>query len=336
MTRAPLPRGERVHLRHPSSADRDAFLAAVARSRRLHGPWVRAPDTPEAFDGYVRRARRADQACFLIRRNEDEELVGVANLSELVAGAFRSSFLGYYAFTPHARKGYLRDGIGLVVDHGFQQLGLHRIQASVRPENAASTELLRACGFRLEGAAPRYLHLDGDWRDHQVWVRLADGAPEEEVLASSGAVTLHRVTSANWREVIAVQARRDQRRFVTDVTRYLALCRYGGTWSPLAIRAEGVTVGFVMWGRDPDDGSYWIGGFVIDRRRQHRGYGRAALEALISLLSAKPGCRQIALSYEPDNDVAIALYASMGFVHRGEIEDDELVARLDLRGRRRT
>ena len=34
--------------------------------------------------------------------------------------------------------------------------------------------------------------------------------------------------------------------------------------------------------------------------------------------------------------MAIALYASMGFVHHGEIEDDELVARLDLRGRRRT
>ena len=336
MTRVALPRGDRIHIRHPMPEDRDAFVAAARRSRRLHGPWVSAPDTPDAFDAYVRRARRVNQACFLLRRNDDDAIVGVANLSEIVPGGFRSAFLGYYAFTPHARKGYLREGLDLVVEHGFRALGLHRVQASVRPENPASTELLRACGFRLEGAAPRYLHLDGDWRDHQVWVRLADGDPETEIVAAAPPVTLHRVTSANWRDVADVRARRDQGRFVADVTRYLALCRYGGVWSPLEIRAHGRTVGFVMWGRDPADGSYWIGGFVIDRRQQRKGYGRAAIGALITFLAAKPGARQIALSYEPENGVAAALYASTGFVHDGEMEGEEAVARLDLRGRRRT
>ena len=120
-------------------------------------------------------------------------------------------------------------------------------------------------------------------------MRLADGDPETEIVAAAPPVTLHRVTSANWRDVADVRARRDQGRFVADVTRYLALCRYGGVWSPLEIRAHGRTVGFVMWGRDPADGSYWIGGFVIDRRQQRKGYGRATLEALDHLPRGEAG-----------------------------------------------
>jgi diamine N-acetyltransferase len=197
-------------------------------------------------------------------------------------------------------------------------------------------ELLRACGFRLEGDAPSYLHIDGAWRDHRPWVLLADGAPEDEVLAASGPVTLHRVTSGNWRDVAAVRARRDQARWVGDVTRYLTLCRYGGAWSPLAIRAGDATVGSAMWGRDPDDGSYWIGGFIIDRRQQRKGYGRAALDALVAFLGAMPGCRQIALTYRPDNGVAARLYAAAGFVATGEMEGEEAVARLEVRRRRRS
>jgi ribosomal-protein-alanine N-acetyltransferase len=332
----PLPRGERVRLRRPRGTDRDAFLEAARRSRRLHGPWVNPPRTPDAFEAYVRRARGPRQAGFLIVRNDDDAIVGVANLSEIVRGAFHSAFLGYYAFTPHARKGYLREGIGLVAAHAFGPMGLHRINANVRPENAGSTALLRACGFRLEGASPRYLDLDGAWRDHRAWVLLADGPPEDEVLARAGEVTLHRVTSENWREVREVRARRDQGRWVGPVERYLAICTYGGVWSPLAIRAGDATVGFAMWGRDPDDGSYWIGGFQIDRGRQRRGYGRDALAALIAYLRTMPGCRQVALSFEPDNAVARALYASAGFVETGEVVHDELVARLDLRPKRRT
>ena len=133
MTRVALPRGDRIHIRHPMPEDREAFVAAARRSRRLHGPWVSAPDTPEAFDAYVRRSRRTNQACFLLRRNDDDAIVGVANLSEIVPGGLRSAFLGYYVFTPHARKGYLREGLDLVVEHGFRALGLHRVQASVRP-----------------------------------------------------------------------------------------------------------------------------------------------------------------------------------------------------------
>jgi ribosomal-protein-alanine N-acetyltransferase len=335
MSRA-IATGARVALHRPTARDADDLIAAARRSRRLHGPWVQAPDTPEAVAAYLRRIRPATHEGFLVRRTSDDALVGVINLSEIVRGAFSSAYLGYHAFTPHARRGYLREGVGLVTVHAFGTMGLHRLNANVRPENVASVALLRNAGFRVEGSAPRYLHLDGAWRDHRPWVLLADGQPEDEVLARAGTVTLHRVTSANWREVAAVRARRDQGRWIGPVERYLVRCAYGGDWSPLAIRAGGTVVGFAMWGRDPEDGSYWIGGFQVDKKQQRRGYGRDALAALIAYLRSMPGCRQVALTFEPDNAVARALYLRAGFVETGEIEDDEVVARLDVRPRRRT
>jgi ribosomal-protein-alanine N-acetyltransferase len=315
------------------AGDRDAFLAAVRRSRRLHRPWVFPPDTPEAYARYV--ARDPSRRTIGVFRNEDLALTGVLGLSQIFHGSFRSAYLGYYAFTPHAARGYLREGLELLRVHAFGELELHRLQANVQPANARSIQLLRASGFRIEGSSPRYLHIDGAWRDHEAWVLLADDAAVDPV-AARGPVILEGIGSHNWREVVAVRARRDQRRWVADVTRYLASCRYEGDWVPLAIRAEDRVVGFLMWAHDPGDpGSYWLGGITVDRAQQRRGYGRAAIEAAIDLLSAMPGCREVALSYRPDNVVAAGLYRSLGFAETGEVEDDEVVARRPVQPRPR-
>jgi len=268
-----------------------------------------------------------------VSRNDDDALVCVVNLSEIVRGAFQCGYLGYYAFTPYARKGYLREGLDLAVRHAFDDVGLHRVQANVRPENVASSQLLRSLGFRLESHSPRYLFLDGAWRDHLGFVRLNEPGPP--VVGTHGSVSLHEADSTNFRDLWTIRALRAQSRWVSELPRYVALCRMGGEWQPLAIHADGRTVGFAMWARDPADGSYWIGGFVIDRREQGKGYGRDALAALIDVLRGKPGCREVALSYAPDNDVARRLYASAGFVETGEREDDEVVARRAVSGRRR-
>jgi ribosomal-protein-alanine N-acetyltransferase len=327
MTRA-LARGELAFLRHPAAEDAEAFVAAARRSRRLHRPWVQAPDTPEAFDGYLRRSRRADQECFLICRTEDNDLAGVVNVSAIVRGAFQSAYLGYYAFSPHARRGYLRDGLELAVRYAFRELDLHRLEANVRPENVASVQLIRSLGFEPRSRSPRYLFLDGDWRDHVGYVRLREPGPP--VLGSSGAVTLHDVHADDQRILLDLRVAHDQRAFVGDVARYLAVCLLGMKWQPIAIRGEGELVGFVMWARSPEDGGYWLGGFLIDERYQRRGYGRSALVALIDALRAKPGCREIVLTYLPANDVARRLYASLGFRETGETIEDEVVAKLGV------
>lgn len=138
------------------------------------------------------------------------------------------------------------------------------------------------------------------------------------------------VTAANWRDVADLEVADAQRAFVAPVSRYLCLCHYGGVWNPLAVAAGGEVVGFVMWAVDPDDQSGWIGGLVIGREHQRRGYGRAAVLALLERLRREQGCSTAALSYAPDNAAARDLYASVGFAETGEREDDELVARLPL------
>lgn len=141
-------------------------------------------------------------------------------------------------------------------------------------------------------------------------------------------VELRDVTAANWRACADLEVTADQSEFVTPVTRYLCLCHYGGVWNPLAVYAGGEWVGFVMWAVDADDASGWIGGLIVDRRRQRRGYGRAAVEALCARLRDEQGCRSFALSYAPGNVAARCLYASLGFTETDEREGDEVVARL--------
>jgi diamine N-acetyltransferase len=84
-----------------------------------------------------------------------------------------------------------------------------------------------------------------------------------------------------------------------------------------------------MWGIDPQDESFWIGGLVIDRRHQRRGYGRAVVAHLLERATAN-GHREAALSYDPQNTLAQSLYASMGFAETGELVDGETVARRQL------
>jgi diamine N-acetyltransferase len=140
-------------------------------------------------------------------------------------------------------------------------------------------------------------------------------------------IELRDVTAGNWRAVAGVEPADDQLALVAPVTRYLCLCHYGGVWRPLAVCSGDETVGFVMWAIDPDDRSGWIGGLVIDRRRQREGLGRATVLALVARLAAD-GCDSVALSYAPRNAAARALYLSLGFEETGEMEDDEVVARL--------
>jgi diamine N-acetyltransferase len=138
---------------------------------------------------------------------------------------------------------------------------------------------------------------------------------------------LRDVTSDNWRDVIRIEPREDQRRFVASVAYYLNLCHYGEDWRPLAIYRDDELVGFAMWAFDTEEESHWIGGLIIGAEHQGKGYGRAAMEVLLDHLAAQPGYREAALSCDPENTVARRLYASLGFVETGERVDDELVAR---------
>jgi ribosomal-protein-alanine N-acetyltransferase len=166
------PLRPRPTLRRLTPGDRRSFLQAVARSRALHHPWAYPPDTPDAFDAYIEidRARHA----LAVVVDHEEPLVGVYALSQIHHGSFRNAYLGYYAFVPHAGKGYMREAMTLVFRYVFGELRLHRLQANVQPGNERSLELLRATGWREEGYARRYLKIGGRWRDHVLFAILAE------------------------------------------------------------------------------------------------------------------------------------------------------------------
>ncbi|MEO7980491.1 MAG: GNAT family N-acetyltransferase [Sporichthyaceae bacterium] len=126
--------------------------------------------------------------------------------------------------------------------------------------------------------------------------------------------------------VLEVRPRPGQEAWVRPVAWYVAKAAYdGGVWQPLALLSEGQVVGFAQTAFDPGDGSWAIGGVVVDAEQQGRGIGRAAIEGLIDRLRADPRCRLVALAVAEDNTAARELYRSLGFVPTGDRDDDELV-----------
>jgi ribosomal-protein-alanine N-acetyltransferase len=158
-----------VSLRPIDYSDRDEFLSMVRDSRELHRPWAYPPERADQFDELVARSRRDDVVTLLACRADGGAIVGVFTISQIVRGAFQSAFLGYYGNARHARRGYMRASMQLVLDHAFGTLRLHRLEANIQPGNGPSIALARGGGFRLEGFSPRYLLIGGRWRDHERW-----------------------------------------------------------------------------------------------------------------------------------------------------------------------
>jgi [ribosomal protein S5]-alanine N-acetyltransferase len=172
-----------VHLITPAPRHETAFLAAVARSRRLHGKWVTAPSSSAEYGLYLKERRGPRHYKFFVC-SEDQQICGVINLSEIVRGSFQSAYMGYYALSPHSGKGYMSAGIALVLARAFGDLRLHRVEANIQPRNRRSIELVRRAGFRLEGLSLRYLRIAGRWRDHERWAITAE---ESDVAQRGGA-----------------------------------------------------------------------------------------------------------------------------------------------------
>ncbi|HEY2637901.1 MAG TPA: GNAT family protein [Solirubrobacteraceae bacterium] len=164
----------RVTLRRPTAADEAAFVAAMRVSASHHHPWLYPPTTPAAYAAYLQRVAGERYDGFLARRVADDEIVGWLNISEIVRGALQSAFIGYGGVAAHAGRGYMTEALTQLVDHAFGELGLHRLEANIQPDNASSIALVRRLGFAHEGFSPRYLKIGGVWRDHDRYALRAE------------------------------------------------------------------------------------------------------------------------------------------------------------------
>lgn len=124
-------------------------------------------------------ARRGQALPFSI--TVDGEFAGQLTIGNIVRGALRSGWIGYWVAERLAGGGVATAGVALAVDHCFGPVGLHRLEATVRPENQPSVRVLEKSGFRREGLFRRYLDVAGDWRDHFVYALTAEEIPEGAV-----------------------------------------------------------------------------------------------------------------------------------------------------------
>lgn len=173
--RADTPSGERVLLRPMRRSDEGAFI----RVRRGNQVWLArweatSPDRagmgrPVPFKRIVKRTdaeARAGRMLPLVI-DMDGVFAGQINVNNIVHGAFRSCTIGYWVAESFAGRGIAPTAVAMVGDHVMRRLALHRIEINIRPENTASLAVVRKLGFRDEGVRPRYLHIDGAWRDHR-------------------------------------------------------------------------------------------------------------------------------------------------------------------------
>lgn len=167
--------GPRVTLRPPTHADREEWLELRRHSRAFLERWEPMPPPgcdwagSDSFDRLLASAWGDDRRRFLITRTEDQALLGQISVNGIQRGPLQSATLGYWIGQPHARKGYLRDAMRLVLAYVFGPLGLHRVEANIQPHNEPSRRLAQSCGFLLEGFSPGYLEIFGMWADHERW-----------------------------------------------------------------------------------------------------------------------------------------------------------------------
>jgi ribosomal-protein-alanine N-acetyltransferase len=170
----PDSRDSRVHLRAPTPDDQEEFTAAMRASRGLHGAWLAAPSTPAAYQGLLERASEESFEPMLACLTEGGAIVGFFNVSHIIRGPLQSAFLGCGGVAAHSGRGYMTEGLRLVLARAFTDLRLHRLEANIQPDNAASIALVRRCGFVREGFSERYLRIAGHWRDHERWAISAE------------------------------------------------------------------------------------------------------------------------------------------------------------------
>lgn len=160
----------RVALRRLTVADEPEFLGLMGNSRNLHNPWIHPPLTRASFKAYLKRLGRNNHEGFVVYIKATHAIAGIINLNDMICGQSPSASLGYYVGAPFASKGYMYEGLQLVIDEAFDRLRLHRLEANIQPVNFASLNLMRRCGFEREALMRSCLCIEGTWRDHERWV----------------------------------------------------------------------------------------------------------------------------------------------------------------------
>ncbi|MPQ29882.1 N-acetyltransferase [Clostridium estertheticum] len=101
-----------------------------------------------------------------------KKLIGKIRISNIVIGVFKNAFIGYSMDEEEQNKGYMKEAVKLAVTYAFEELELHRVEASTLINNEKSQRVLKNCGFKELGISEKYLYINGEWRDHMVFYKV--------------------------------------------------------------------------------------------------------------------------------------------------------------------
>ncbi len=138
-----------------------------------HG--MRNFDVRSSIRGLLANARHGLGLPFVIEH--DGELAGQLNVSSISWGSVSSATIGYWVAERFAGRSLTPTAVALATDYCFYQLGLHRMEICIRPENVPSLRVVEKLGFRYEGLRRRFIHIDGDWRDHFCFALVVEELP---------------------------------------------------------------------------------------------------------------------------------------------------------------
>jgi ribosomal-protein-alanine N-acetyltransferase len=163
-----------VNIARVTRTDIDELLDANRESRDYHGRWVQPFTTVSGFEDWYSAQITGASVGLLARDRESDHIVGVTNLSQIFYKGFQSAYLSYWGMVSFAGTGRMSRAVELTTIFAFEELGLHRIEANIQPENVRSIALVKRLGFQKEGFSPSYLQIAGVWCDHERWALLAD------------------------------------------------------------------------------------------------------------------------------------------------------------------
>jgi ribosomal-protein-alanine N-acetyltransferase len=170
-----------LELRELRRRDVRAWREVRSRNVAWLSPWEATvpPGSGESVPSYAQMVARFRQEARAGRTlawamTLDGRLVGQVTVAGITLGSLRTASIGYWIDSAVAGLGLTPMAVAMAMDHCFATLRLHRIEIVIRPENAASRRVVQKLGFRHEGSRPAYLHIDGAWRDHEVFALNAD------------------------------------------------------------------------------------------------------------------------------------------------------------------
>lgn len=172
-----------VSIRLVRQRDAKVLQNELLSNRTWLRPWeATSPDGPVSFDmrAGIRRLLQQyrDGAGVPLVMEYGAEITGQLNVWGIARGSLSSATIGYWVSERFAGRGITPTAVALATDLCFTELRLHRMEICIRPENRASLRVVEKLGFRYEGLRRRYIHIDGDWRDHYAFALVAEEVPE--------------------------------------------------------------------------------------------------------------------------------------------------------------